>query len=95
MHAENHYLHRRLFRLQVPEDLEPSPSGHRDVHDGDVEVALPHEIQHLLSARRFSPHHHPGAFRDDLLQALADDAVIVDEQNPDHASAPRSFTTRV
>ena len=46
------------------------------------------KLQRLLAGCGLPGHLHAGAVRDDLLEPFSHDAVIVGDQNADHASPP-------
>ena len=66
----------------------PPLPGHCNVNDGDIDLVGAHEVQGLLAVCRFRHDCHVGPLGDDLPQSLADDAVVVRNEYPDHARPP-------
>ena len=70
--------------------LEPAEARHRDVHHGDVGLEGLRPCDGLAAVRGLADHLHVVGHVDQGLHALADDGVVVGDENADlrHARPP-------
>jgi DNA-binding transcriptional LysR family regulator len=70
---------------QVPDGFHPIAARHPQVHEDDVRTQPPGERHRLRTGRRLADHLDVRLGRQHAPQALADDRVVVGQQDPDHA----------
>ncbi len=79
--AQDHDGQVRLLALELLEDLEPAAARHGDVQQDEIEVLLLDQVQDLLPVAGLAGHIHVGLTHEDLLVPLADDGVIIGDQD--------------
>ena len=85
---EDHHAGARRQLAHAARDLEAVETGHRDVGDQHVGLQPLGERQDLQAVGRFADHLHVVLALDEAAQGLADDLLVVREQNASHLGLP-------
>src|SRR6202035_4107871 len=72
--------------------LDPPAARHRDVQEDDVGAVLRRHLDRLLAGRRLAGDRHAGRLLEDPFEPLAEEGVVVGDQDLDHGtvSSPRA-----
>ncbi|MNN81365.1 hypothetical protein D3C81_1981850 [compost metagenome] len=85
MHAEHQHGQPGLFRPHRVEQLETALVRQADIDQRHVELAFPNQAHGILRRFGFARDLHPVVGLQHAPHAIADDAVVVHQQDPDFA----------
>ena len=86
--AQDHDRQVRLLALELLEDLESTAARHGDVQQNEIEILLLGQIQNFLTVAGLAGHIHVGLAHENLLVALANDGVIIGDQDSNLFDCP-------
>ena len=94
VHAEHQDAQLRLLGLHPLDELDAALARHRHVEQQQVEVERAHPRERLVAVLRLARDlRGRRAAREELLQAVAHDGVVVGEHDADHAVSPLRRST--
>jgi hypothetical protein len=79
--GQHHHVGLRCLRADCLRRLDPVEHGHRDVHEDDVRAAVDDERHRLLAVRGTPDDGDPAVGRQDCLERLGEQALIVGDQD--------------
>jgi len=82
--GQNQHRQVRRARLDRRERVDAALVGHRQVHDEDVDLPLPDDVDGLATVRSLRDDLQVDLLGEELLQAGANDGVVVDDGDSDH-----------
>ena len=90
MNAQHEDRDARVLGAQALEHLEEPRSGHGHVEEHHVGREPRERGQQLVAVHRLANHHQAGVVGDDPAQPLANDRVVVGDEQADHGTHPGS-----
>ena len=84
MHAEDEHRKRRPFAPEIFQQIHPARARKRQVEHHDIPLGAAHFAHAFFGVRGFADERGMERSGQHLLDALADDRMIVDEKNARH-----------